>query len=169
MSVLTAAAWIEHLGLEPHPEGGYFRETYRAAGMIPGSALPANFRGGDRNYSTAIYFLLPSGQISALHRIQSDEVWHFYAGSSLTVVVLSQDGARRDLHLGPDLTQKQQFQAWVSAGSWFGAFVPEPDNYALVGCTVAPGFDFQDFDMGQREHLLAAFPQHQDIILRLTH
>jgi hypothetical protein len=169
MSNLTVTQWVEYLGLEPHPEGGYFRETYRAAGSIPNSALPGNFRGGDRNYSTAIYFLLQSGQISALHRIQSDEVWHFYTGSGLTVVVISEDGSRQDLQLGSDLTQGQQFQAWVPAGVWFGAFLTVLDSYALVGCTVAPGFDFRDFDMGQRDQLLAAFPQHQDIILHLTH
>ncbi|AFY62318.1 cupin domain-containing protein [Synechococcus sp. PCC 6312] len=166
---ITAETWITGLGLEPHPEGGYFRETYRATGIIPGQALPPNFAGGDRNYGTAIYFLLQSGQFSALHRIQADEVWHFYAGSGLTVVVISPEGERTDLHLGADIDQGQQFQAWVPAGAWFGAYVNEPESYSLVGCTVAPGFDFRDFEMGERNKLLAAFPHHQDLITCLTH
>lgn len=167
--MFTAEDWIHHLGLSPHPEGGFFRETYRAEGIIPAQALPTHFVGGERCYGTAIYFLLKSGQFSALHRIQSDEVWHFYAGSGLTVAAISPEGTRTDLLLGADLTQGHQFQAWVPAGSWFGAFVNESDSYALVGCTVAPGFDFRDFEMGQRNTLLAQFPQHRDLILNLTH
>ncbi len=169
MSVPTAEDWINHLGLESHPEGGYFRESYRAVGIISSQALPTHFRGGDRCYGTAIYFLLKSGQISALHRIQSDEVWHFYAGSGLTVVVIAPDGGRTDLQLGADFAQGEQFQAWVPAGSWFGAYVRDPDSYALVGCTVAPGFDFRDFEMGQRADLIQQFPQHSGIISQLTH
>lgn len=166
---ISAATWINGLGLEPHPEGGYFRETYRATGLIPGQSLPPNFAGGDRPYGTAIYFLLKSGQFSALHRIQADEVWHFYAGSGLTVVVISPEGEISNLHLGADLSQGQQFQAWVAAGAWFGAYVNEPDRYSLVGCTVSPGFDFRDFEIGERDTLLAQFPQHRDRIIPLTH
>ncbi len=168
MQVPTATDWIKRLGLESHPEGGYFRETYRASGIIPGQVLPSSFAGGDRVFSTGIYFLLKSGQSSALHRIQSDELWHFYAGSGLTIVTLASTGERRDLLLGSNFEEGEQFQAWVPAGSWFGAYVTSADSYALVGCTVAPGFDFRDFEMGERQSLIDQFPQHQDIISRLT-
>lgn len=152
---MTADDWVEKLNLTPHPEGGFFAETYRAQGSIPGL---------ERNFSTAIYFLLKGDQVSTLHRIASDEVWHFYAGSPLTIHVIDPDGDYEELHIG-----NACFQAVVPAGKWFGATVDDPDGYSLVGCTVAPGFDFVDFELGQRDELLAAFPQHHDLIQRLTH
>ena len=158
-----AAHWIRTLGLQPHPEGGHFRETYRAAESIPASGLPARF-GGARSFSTAIYFLLESGGFSALHRIKSDEAWHFHAGSPLEIFTIDPAGALRVLRLGDGA-----FQAVVPAGCWFGARVAAPGSYALVGCTVAPGFDFADFEMGRRADLLRHYPQHRELILQLTH
>ena len=157
-----ASHWIDHLRLLKHPEGGYFRETYRSAEQIPQDGLPARFD-SPRAFSTAIYFLLPSEEVSALHRIKSDEVWHFYVGSQLTIHVIDQNGAYSQIKLGDDC-----FQAVVRAGCWFGATVDESQSYALVGCTVAPGFDFADFETAKRADLLARYPQHRAIIERLT-
>lgn len=146
----TAQQWIDELKLARHPEGGYYRETYRATTEVPTKA-------GRRSASTAIYFLLPAGEVSMLHRIKSDEVWHFYAGSSLTVHVLGEKSI--ELNAGCP-------QAVVPAGRWFGATVA--GEFALVGCTVAPGFDCQDFEMGDRVALLREFPREKEIIERLT-
>jgi uncharacterized protein len=158
----AASYWIEKLRLLKHPEGGYYREMYRSAESIPQQELPPRF-GGARAFSTAIYFLLLGDEISAVHRIKSDEVWHFYAGSQLTIHVIDQDRAYTQIELGDDC-----FQAVVHAGCWFGATVDEPQSYALVGCTVAPGFDFADFEMANRADLFAHYPQHRAIIERLT-
>jgi predicted cupin superfamily sugar epimerase len=164
---MTSAYWIDRLGLVPHPEGGFYRETYRAREAFEAHHLPARF-GGRRVSSTAIYFLLPGDQISALHRIKSDEVWHFYAGGVLTLSMIHADGRLETRRLGPDPERGEHFQAIVTAGCWYGAAVDDRGAYALVGGTVAPGFDFADFELGERAALLAAFPQHRDTILRLT-
>jgi hypothetical protein len=163
---MTAAELITGLNLARHPEGGWFRESYRASGVIPGTLLPERFA-GDRSYSTAIYFLLEQGDISALHRIRSDELWHFYAGAALTVHVITPQGGYYFLKLGADLTAGESYQSLVPAGCWFGAEVRE-GAFSLVGCTVAPGFDFADFEMGSREQLLRQFPAHGGIIRLLT-
>jgi predicted cupin superfamily sugar epimerase len=159
---------MERLGLEPHPEGGHYRESYQAALELPPSALPAH--GGGRPASTAIYFLLQSEEFSALHRIRSDELWHFYAGSSLVVHVLTPQGEYRRIRLGPAVEQGEQFQGAVEAGCWFGATLarPAPEAFALVGCTVAPGFHFADFELARRDALEAEYPQHRELVRRLT-
>lgn len=159
--------WIDTLGLAPHPEGGWFRETYRAAETIPAAGLPGRFS-GERAFSTAIYFLLASGQISALHRIKSDELWFFHAGSPLRINAITAGGEYRSTCLGPHPRRDQVFQAMVPAGCWFGAEPLASGSFSLVSCTVAPGFDFADFEMGRREELLTLFPQQQEVILRLT-
>ncbi|HEX6495140.1 MAG TPA: cupin domain-containing protein [Acidobacteriaceae bacterium] len=161
-----AQQWIERLKLEPHPEGGYYRQTYCAPLMLPRSALPVH--SGDRAASTAIYFLLAGDQFSALHRLRSDEAWHFYAGSGLIVHVIEPDGTYSEILLGSNVNAEEQFQAVVPAGCWFGSSLRHPDAYALVGCTVAPGFDFADFEMARRDDLTARYPQHRAIIERLT-
>lgn len=158
--IREAAYWIEHLNLAPHPEGGFYRETYRAAEYIPAKALPARFD-GDRSFSTGIYFLLRAEDRSRLHRIQSDEMWHFYAGTSLSVYVLH--NGELSIHvLGQDLAQGEQLQVVVPAGAWFGARV-NTTGYVLAGCTVAPGFDFADFEMADHT-LLQNFPQHANLL-----
>jgi predicted cupin superfamily sugar epimerase len=152
------AGLIDRLGLKPHPEGGLFAETYRGARNASG-----------RSHSTAIYFLLPRGEVSKLHRIGSDEVWHFYSGDPLEVIELdasASTGARITV-LGTDLAAGQRPQYVVPAGTWFGAR-PTGDAYALVGCTVAPGFEFSEFEMGDRAALLAAFPAAAALIRTLT-
>jgi hypothetical protein len=158
---------MEKLGLERHPEGGYFRQTYRADVEIAQEALPARFT-GPRRASTAIYFLLEAGDFSAFHRLRSDEVWHFYAGSPLIVHVIEPAGAYSRIDLGSGTDNREVFQCMVRAGCWFGSELVEGGSYALVGCTVAPGFDFEDFEMGKRLELMRAYPEHRRVIERLT-
>ncbi len=162
-----ARYWIEALGLIRHPEGGYYRETYRAPETVAAEALPARF-GAARCFSTAIYFLLEGSQCSRLHRIKSDEIWHFYAGDPLTLFMILADGAAREIVLGADPARGEAFQATVPAGAWYGATVSDPGAYALVGGTVAPGFDFEDFELADRRALLTRYPQHRALIERLT-
>ncbi len=158
----AAAHWIEQLGLQPHPEGGYFSQTYRAEESIPPLGLPERFA-GPRAFSTAIYFLLTGNQFSAFHRIRSDEIWHFYAGSALTLHVIHPDGRFEQIKLVPG-----QFQALAPAGCWFAATVDDTASYTLVGCTVAPGFDDADFELAERSTIIAQFPQHAEILTQLT-
>lgn len=161
-----ADEWIRRLELVPHPEGGYFRETYRAPLRVTGA------EGRVRNASTAIYFLLRRGQFSALHRISSDELWHFYAGGSLAVHAIFPDGTLSTWKLGMDIASGESPQCVVPAGAWFGAELVEDDpatDFALVGCTVAPGFEFHDFELANRADLISCFPRHAELIARLTH
>ncbi len=158
-----AAYWVNAFGMQPHPEGGYFAETYRSAEQIPHGSLPDRFT-GDRPFSTAIYFLLESHHTSRLHRIQSDEVWHFYAGGPLDVFVISPEGELTIIRLGNDPEQGNVFQGVVRAGCWFGSKPAVGTAYSLVGCTVAPGFDFADFELAEGEAILAQFPQHRAVV-----
>ncbi|UFH55337.1 cupin domain-containing protein [Spirosoma sp. KNUC1025] len=164
---MTAADYVQAFNMQPHPEGGYFAETYRSAEAIPHSALPTRF-GGDRAFSTAIYFLLESHHVSAFHRIQADEVWHFYAGGALEVFVITPTGELNLIRLGNQTEQGEVFQAVVPAGCWFGSKPANGTDFSLVGCTVAPGFDFADFEMANRNVLLTDYPQHKGIIEMLS-
>ena len=162
-----ATRWIEHLALEQHPEGGWYKEVYRSTERIAAAGLPERFD-GERSFCTSIYFLLESGSFSAFHRIKQDELWHFYDGEGLCVHVIDPVGNYRQQKLGRRPQQGESFQHVVNAGDWFAASVEEEDAYALVGCTVAPGFEFADFDMPSRDDLTLRFPQHQAMIARLT-
>ena len=161
-----ARYWIEKLRLNPHPEGGYYRQTYKSELLIPADSLPGHW--GPRAASTAIYFLLEAENFSAFHRLRSDELWHFYAGSSLLVHVIDQAGAYSRLLLGCDPDAGQAFQAIVPAGHWFASHVADWKSWALVGCTVSPGFDFADFEIAKRTDLIGQHPEHETIIQRLT-
>lgn len=143
---------VELLGLAPHPEGGFYRETFRAPGA--------------RAASTAIYFLLPGGTFSALHRIRSDEVWHHYDGAPLELFVI-EDGAARRVVLGRDLAAGERPQHVVPAGAWQAA-MPIGEGWTLAGCTVAPGFDFAEFEMPPREELERLLPDHRDLVRRFS-
>lgn len=154
---------IQILKLKQHPEGGFFNETYRSSETAQFPALS-----GQRSYSTGIYFLLGGNDISHFHRIKSDEMWHHYEGSALTIHIIHEDGLYEALHLGKNVQNGEAFQHIVPAGAWFGATVDSPEEYTLVGCTVSPGFDFSDFEMGDRYQLLQAFPEHESIIKKLT-
>lgn len=166
---MTADDVIAALELIPHPEGGYFRETYRSPEQLRHDALPARFRGA-RPMSTAIYFLVTRGSFSALHRIAADECWHFYAGDTLEVVSLDPRTRRASSTLlGMDLARGERPQAIVPAGVWFGArLASERGEWALVGCTVAPGFDFGDFELATREALIEELPEHARLVDSLT-
>lgn len=165
--MFSARYWIDHLNLRRHPEGGYFRETYRAPLVIPRSGLPEAFKGA-RNASTAIYFLLAGDEFSALHRLAADEVWHFYGGSALLVHSIDPDGKHSVTKLGQDAEAGEQFQCVIPAGHWFGCCLERSGTCALAGCTVAPGFDFAEFEMAKRGDLVAQYPQHRDVIHKLT-
>lgn len=167
MGSREARYWIERLHLERHPEGGYFRQTYRCELELAREALPARFS-GSRAVSTGIYFLLEGEERSVLHRLRSDEMWHFYAGSGLMVHVIEPAGEYAAIRLGKDPEKGEEFQAVVRAGCWFGAEVVDRSSYGLVGCTVAPGFDFEDFELGKRLELVRAYPEHRRLIERLS-
>ncbi|HWY04431.1 MAG TPA: cupin domain-containing protein [Candidatus Acidoferrum sp.] len=167
MTMSNAKYWIQKLQLEPHPEGGYFRQSYRSEVVIAREALPAGFSGA-RAVSTAIYFLLEEKNFSAFHRLRSDELWHFYAGEPLMVHGIEPEGKYFRILLGREPEAGQILQAVVRAGSWFASHVADWNSFSLVGCTVAPGFDFEDFEMGEREELGARYPQHRELIARLT-
>jgi predicted cupin superfamily sugar epimerase len=163
----TAEEWITTLGLVRHPEGGYFRETYRSDEVLAGEGLPARF-GGSRPLSTTIYYLLRQGDVSRLHRLKSDEVWHFYDGDPLALFVLQTGGTLAHYTLGTDIAQGERPQVVVPRGEWLGAAVKSGGDYALVGCTVAPGFTYEDFELADRGALIAQYPEHRDLIIRLA-
>lgn len=150
-----AQAWIHRLSLAPHPEGGWYRETYKSDILVETAR-------GPRPAGTVIYFLLAGDNVSHLHRLAADEIWHFYAGGPLTLHLLAADGPR-SLNLGP-----AALQAVVPAHTWFGAWLNPGTAYALVGCTMAPGFDFDDFELGAKAELLRRFPQQRDLIETLA-
>jgi len=149
-----AEGLVRELSLIPHPEGGYYRETWRSEIMIPGP-VP----GKVRSASTSILFLVPSGNMSRIHRLASDETWHFNLGGPLSIIELVPGKPPRRTVLGPNPAKGHVLQYTVKAGTWFGA-LPEPETtYSLVGCTVSPGFEFEDFTLGNRHELLQLFPE----------
>ena len=157
---------IKELNLSRHPEGGYYQETYRSGTILKKEVLPKGFN-GDRNICTSIYFLLPHGERSLFHRIRSDEMWHYHAGSSISIYVIY-DGNLTIHRVGPDVLAGEKFQVVIPAGAWFGALCNQKDSFTLAGCTVSPGFDFNDFELAERTKLLSLYPQYRDEILLLT-
>jgi len=155
---------IHQYNLLPHPEGGYFKETYRSEESIPAGGLPVRFSGG-RNFSTGIYFLLLKDLFSAFHRIKSDECCHFYEGDSLHVHVLHADGSYQLIRLGKNREEMEVYQAIVPAGAWFAS--ETMGEYSFVGCTVAPGFEFQDFELAKAVELISEYPESSHLIERL--
>ena len=153
--------------MQPHPEGGFFARTYHSSGVIPKAALPAEFT-GERYFSTAIVFLLKENDFSALHRLRQDEIWHFYLGGALRLVMISPGGKFSETILGQNVTAGSVVQAIVPAGCWFGAKPVEGAVFSFVGCTVAPGFDFADFELAKRSEILPRFPDLETIILEFT-
>lgn len=159
---------ISKLALQPHPEGGYYRETYRSQGSIQQASLAGKYK-GERNYATCIYFLLKSETFSAFHRIKQDEIWHFYDGSPIRMHMISAAGSYSIHFIGRDFNNGELPQFVVPGGCWFAAEVIHKNNYSLVGCTVSPGFSFEDFELIPRKNLISFFPEHEEIICRLTH
>lgn len=159
----TSAAIIKKLKLKKHPEGGYYSETYRSQISIKKNHLPEKF-GSDRNIKTSIYFLLNGNSFSAFHRLKADEVWHFYSGVPLNIYIIQKSGKLKKIILG----KNHLYQVVIKAEQWFAAEVTEPKFYSLVGCTVSPGFDYRDFEMGEEEKLIKLYPSHKKLIERLT-
>lgn len=158
---------IKQFHLEPHPEGGWYKQTYKSREFIPAAALPDRFDGG-RVFSTAIYFLLQKGDFSAFHKIKSDECWHFYAGDHLNIYVIDDNGSLQTIILGNDPCKGQFFQYVVPANCWFASRPAPKSEYCFAGCTVAPGFEFDDFKLARESELLASYPQHGGLIKQLT-
>ncbi len=160
---MTAQDYIRELNLQPHPEGGYFSEWYRSEG----SFIPEGF-GSARSFGTSIYFLLENGNFSALHRIKSDELWHFYDGDPLEIIEISPNGKPSTTILGRCPEKDGKLTHLVKAGQWFGSRLAPESRFALVGCTVSPGFDFRDFEMPHREWFLSEFPSLEGLIGDMT-
>jgi uncharacterized protein len=164
---MTADDVIAHLQLQPHPvEGGFFRETYRSTETLPASVLPK--QRADRSVCTAIYYLLTPKTVSALHRLPGDEVFHFYAGDPVRMLQLGPDGSTRTLVLGTDLRTGQVPQLVVPGGVWQGSVLVDGGSWALLGATMAPGFDYADYVSGDRAELTARYPAEARLIERLT-
>lgn len=167
MSYHNQNYWVEKLNLNSHPEGGFFAENYRATGQIPKNVLGESFS-NNCSYSTAIYFLLTGDTFSAFHKIASDELWHFYDGDPLSIFFFDEEGQLQERVLGLDLEKNQSPQIVIPAGVWFASRCQNPNGFTLSGCTVAPGFDFADFELAKYEELSKEFPQHKSIIKELT-
>ncbi|WP_299625875.1 cupin domain-containing protein [uncultured Tenacibaculum sp.] len=165
---MTAQEIVNKFDLTQHPEGGYFKETYRSDGIIKNENLSESFI-GDRNHSTGIYFLLTSDSFSAFHKINQDEMWHFYLGTTLKLHMISPEGEYSFVLIGNDILNNEVPQFVVPAQYWFAAEVVNENSFSFTGCTVAPGFDFNDFVLPERKVLIELFPQHEEIITRLTH
>jgi hypothetical protein len=151
---------VRRLSLQPHPEGGYFSEIHRSTQRV------SSVEHGERAAFTSILFLLEATQVSRLHRLDAEELWSWHAGAPLDVHILSPAGPRETRRLGSGTDE--HFQTVVPAGAWFGAEVASPDGFSLVGCVVAPGFEFRTFELADRETLLRAFPTEAEIVVRLT-
>lgn len=163
MPLYTAEYWINHLSLEPHIEGGYYREVYRSALHV--TVHPES---DTRSAATHIYFLLTASAFSAFHRITADELWHFYHGSSVAVYEILPDGQLTTHLLGTDIAKGETPFCVIRKGSWFGSRLAGEGEYGLVGCTVAPGFLFSDLEMAERAGLSRQYPRHASLIRELT-
>lgn len=165
---MNANLLIEKLGLQPlRMEGGFYKETYRSTEKIPQSALAHRYS-GDKNIGTAILYLLTQETFSALHRLPSDEIFHFYLGDPVTMLQLMPDGTGKIVTLGPNILDGQLVQCVVARNVWQGSFLKDGGDFALLGTTMAPGFDFSDFELGKREELIMQYSQYNDLIGRLT-
>jgi len=158
------------LGLVPHPvEGGFFRETYRSASVIDGESLPHGYRSGSvRSIGTAIYYLLTPETFSELHRLPTEEVFHFYLGGPVRMLQLFPDGHADEIVLGTDVGAGQRPQVVVPAGVWQGSRLEPGVEFALLGATMAPGFDYADYEQARRTELIALYPDYAAQIVRLT-
>ncbi len=162
----NAAYWIEKLNLQAHPEGGYFSENYRSIESIEAEGLPDRYR-SSRQMGTSIYFLLTPESVSNFHRLKSDEIWHYHQGGSAIIHMIDSDGKLVSKRIGCDLDSDDSLQVLIPHGTWFAAEVLTED-FILVGCTVSPGFEFEDFELADQQALSSAYPQHQTLIERFT-
>jgi len=157
---------IQQLELKPHPEGGFYKEMYKSDDFVDETCLPGKFN-AKRRFCTSIYYLLSAGDFSAFHRIKSDELWHYYAGGNIILHLLDIENGYQKKMLRNQLTSDGLFQVIVPANTWFAAEVLEGDHFSLAGCTVSPGFDFDDFELADKTKLQQEFPTHADLIDRL--
>ncbi len=162
-----AEKYIANLQLQPHPEGGYFREIYRSAEIILPEGLPDRFV-KQRSVSTSIYFLLEGKQVSKFHKLKSDEIWHFYDGNGVKILVIDNSGNLSEFRLGKNFDNRETLQVVIRNNQWFAAELMDRKSFCLIGCTVSPGFDFDDFQLGSRSELLKLFPRHSELIKRFT-
>ena len=163
---MNAEYWIKNLGLNPHPEGGYYKSTYDSDSIFSDSDIVEI--GKRRKLFTSIYFLLRSEDISHFHRLKSDELWYYHGGSSLTVHVIDESGLYHELKLGLNIEKGEEPQVLVPKNSIFGSSVMEQGTFSLVGCMVSPGFEFEDFELFDQEELLKEYPQHEIIIRKMA-
>ena len=163
----TANYWIEQLELIKHPEGGYYKEVYRADENMAQESLPERYS-GNRDFCASIYFLLKGDEFSSFHRLHSDEIWHFYQGTTLELFVLGDHGELMHFLLGPDLEAEEQLQLTIPRLHWFAARVQDKTSYSLAGCTVSPAFEFSDFELADRSKLIQQYPKHEKLIKTLT-
>lgn len=169
MAEMSAAELKKMLQLEPHPrEGGWFRQTWKAEETIPLTALPSERYSGPRAAGTAIYYLLEPGSFSEMHKLASDEVFHFYLGDAVEMLQLGQDGSGKRVMLGQDVAGGQLLQTVVPQGVWQGTRLIGGGQVALLGCTVSPGFDYADYISGKREELVRGWPEWTEMIEGLT-
>ncbi len=166
--MISADYWIENLGLQKHPEGGYFKEVYRSDEKAASDSLPERYT-GDRHYSTSIYFLIKENDFSAFHRIKSDEIWHFHAGTSMMIYIIDEKGTLQKRRIGNDPEEGDELQVMIPKQQWFAAELIDKSSYGLVGCTVAPAFDFDDFELAVKNQLIKEFPKYKDLIERLSY
>lgn len=162
MNEKDAQFYISHLGLEAHPEGGFYKQTFASDVMIDTE------QDNQRKLYTSIYFLLRSEDISHLHRLKSDELWYYHGGSSLTVHIIDESGEYKEMQLGLNLDKGEVPQVHVPKNSIFGSSVKEENTFSLVGCMVSPGFEFVDFELFTQEELLNEYPQHESVIRKLA-
>lgn len=163
----TKKLLIEKLNLLPHPEGGYFSETYRSKEIIKKENLPSRYS-GDRNLCTSIYFMIDENNFSAFHRLKSDEIWYFHYGNPLLLNTIDEHGNLSQIILGPDFQSGQKFHHTVLAGHWMSASVLNENGFSLIGCSMSPGFDYEDFELADRKKLIELFPRHSVIIEKYT-
>ena len=168
MNILTsldknAKFWLKKLKLQKHPEGGYFTNTY-----VSGKKINLPEYDGFRSTCTAIYYMLTGNQFASFHTIKSDEIWHFYSGSSLTLHMIYSNGKMEQILVGPNYDKGERFQGIIKSGCWFAATVNDKKSYSLVGCTVSPGFDYRDWKLGDRKKLLKQYPQYEKLIKKYT-
>ena len=162
-----AKYYVAKLQLNPHPEGGYYKEIYRSGEIYFAEHLPGRYSGG-RNFSTSIYFLLEGKQVSKFHKLKSDELWHFYDGTSIKIYIFNNSMSLSEIVLGNNLDKGEIFQIAIEKENWFAAEVIDKSSYSLIGCTVAPGFDFADFELANRKELVEKFSLYRDLIKRFT-
>lgn len=163
----TARQLISLFSMQPHPEGGYYAETFQSTEWVSENALPGRFTDERKLYSVILY-LLEQGDYSAFHRLKSDECWHFYAGGRLQLVMLFPSGFLQTIYIGNNPLAAEHFQFVVPAGCWFAAAPASGTVFTLTGCTMSPGFAYDDFELADRSALTRMYPQHEAVIRQYT-